>query len=180
MQQGSSGENRYLLLGKVVKAHGIRGEIKVFADSGQPENFRDYPRVFLGEAEAFPEKAYTVRQVRPQGRMVLLGLHEIDHRNAAEHLVGRSVWLHLDDLPANGRLYLHELEGKLAHSADGRVLGRVSGFLQRPGQDVMRIFAGDREYLVPVVAEFILQIDEERVVLELPPGLLEINRPERV
>ena len=109
--------------------------------------------------------------------MVLLRLEECASRDQAEQLSGMQIWLSSCDLLPVGKdeFYLYTLEGKQAMTAAGLILGKISAIVCTSGQDLLVIQDVQKEYLVPLVREFIVVIDEEKVVFDLPPGLLEIN-----
>jgi 16S rRNA processing protein RimM len=177
MSTASMDEN-FILLGKVVRAQGIRGEIKIFPYSGRPENFLSYGKIFLSLQTDEKKRPYTIEKSRVQGKMAVLKLEDIETRSTAESLIEQRVWLERDDLPLpeKDEYYLIDLEGKKAITEDGKCIGVISGMLDTAMQDILIIMDRDVEYLVPLCREFLVRYDEEQVVFNLPPGLLEINR----
>ena len=172
------GQEDLVLLGKVSKAHGIRGEIKVYPYSGHPQQFAAaYQRIWLASDEQTAPVVYGVEKARVQGQQILVKLEDCSDRTAAQLLVGRLVYVPEDDLPELGEdeFYLQELQGKEVVDTDGELLGRSSGIIDTGAQDLLVVRRDGKEYLIPIVGAFIVAIEEERVVLDLPPGLLEIN-----
>ncbi|MFZ5799525.1 MAG: 16S rRNA processing protein RimM [Desulfobulbus sp.] len=167
----------YILLGKVTRPHGIRGEIRVHPFSGQPENFLGYREIFLAPVDQEERIPYRIEQSRVQGRQVILRLAGCESRTVAELLAGREVWLRRSDLPEPGEdeFYLADLEGREAVMTDGLPLGRITAILDSPAHPILVVTGRDREYLVPVHRGIVVSIDEEQVVLSPPPGLLDIN-----
>ncbi|MCL7489640.1 MAG: ribosome maturation factor RimM [Desulfobulbaceae bacterium] len=178
MAAGGINAGEFVLLGKITKPHGIRGEVKVYPFSGQPENFLNYKNILLGMEDSEERIPYRIDKARIQGKMVLLQLRDCTTRNEAESLVGRQVWLRRSDLPApeEDEFYLLELEGKNVVTIDGQELGRVTGVLATAGHDILTVTGMRHEYLIPVEKSFIVRIDDKEVVLDVPPGLLDINR----
>ncbi|WP_339133753.1 MAG: ribosome maturation factor RimM [Candidatus Electrothrix sp. GW3-4] len=164
-------------LGKVTKAHSIRGEIKVHPFSGSPETMLQYAEIFLGSEDGVTPTTYQVKRARVQKNAVLLQLEGCSDRNAAEKLVGFQVHVHKDALPEPDpdEFYLRELEGKLLKTTEGRAVGRVIGFLVNSAQDILRVKGDGEEYLIPLIPEFLHAVHEDEVTVSLPPGLLEIN-----
>jgi 16S rRNA processing protein RimM len=166
-----------VLVGKVTKAHSIRGEIKVYPYSGDPENFLRYDQVLLiAEHDTVPV-AHSVDRARVQKNSVLLRLENCTARDDAERLVQSEVYVHEADLPEpeQDEFYLRALEGRIMKTDKGMVIGRVTGFLTNSGQDIAQVKNGAEEYLIPLAPDFLLSVDEEEVRVSLPPGLLEIN-----
>lgn len=167
----------YVLLGTILRPHGIRGEVKVRPCGGEPEHFSRYSRLFLSGDGQGEKVAYTNTQARVSGDQVILRLQECRSRNGAEALVGQLIWLAIEDLPplAEDEYYLHALLGKMVQTVDGQVLGRSERLLGGSRQDILVVRQGQQEYLVPVVRAFIRTIDATTLTLDLPEGLLEIN-----
>ena len=166
-----------VLLGKVTKPHGIQGEVKVYPYSGEPENFLQYSSILLAADEDSELVPCRIKRARVQKNSVLLMLDISSSRNDAEALVHSLVYLHEDNLPGLGQdqFYLRDLEGKQMVTEQGQVIGRVTAFLTGSGQDIARVKNGDQEYMIPMVPEFLIAIEEDEVRVSLPPGLLEIN-----
>ena len=82
-----------------------------------------------------------------------------------------------DDLPEPGpdEFYLRELEGLQMVTDTGTVIGTITGILSTGAQDIVRVEDGDREYMIPLVPEFLVAITGDEVRVALPPGLLDIN-----
>jgi len=177
MSRTGAAAGKCILLGKITRPHGIRGEVKVHPYSGQPENFLRYREILLGGEDQEERISYTVEQSRVQGRVAVLRLAGCDSREKAEALAGLEVWLRRDDLPEpdEGEYYLADLEGREAVSADGLPLGRITGIMDTAAHPILIVTGRGREYLVPVHEGIVAGFDEEQVVLRLPPGLLEIN-----
>lgn len=167
----------FVVAGVVVKAHGLRGEVKVRPFTQTPDSLTRYRQLYLGGEEAATLTPHTCELGRVSGIAVILRLAGCTDRDGAERLVGQQVWLSVADLPpaGEGEYYLHTLVGKRAETIDGQALGTVTAIICTGGQDILVIRNGTDEVLVPAVREFIRELVEERVVLDLPPGLLEIN-----
>lgn len=166
-----------VLLGKVTKPHGIRGELKVYPYSGEPENFLQYTKVLLAENEHAAPVSFTVEGARVQKNCVLVRLAGCTDRNGSEALVNWLVYVDSEDLPEPGEheFYLRDLENKQMVTTDGRLVGIIVNIINSNGQDLARVVDGKQEYLIPLVPEFLISIDKESVQVSLPPGLLDIN-----
>ncbi len=172
----SAGE--FVLLGKITKPHGIRGEVKVHPFSGKPENFLSYREFFLSSENSAERIPYKVEKARAQAKQVLMQFASCTTRTEAESLVGSQVWIRSQELPEleENEFYLLELEGKMVVTTDGLELGQVTGVLETAAHEILCIAGKHQEYLVPVEKSFIVHIGDDKVVLDLPPGLLDINR----
>lgn len=174
------GDRKNLILcGKIVKPQGIKGEIKVYPFSGNPENFAYYTRVMLSFAGDDRSKWFDVLENRSHGQSAIVRLAGIDSRNDAEAIVGSEVWVDPEEIPPleDGEFYWHELEGTEVVTSQGQKLGRVKKIFATGGHDILVVSGKGQEYLIPALDEFIVEINEESgtVVVDLPEGLLEIN-----
>ena len=176
--QQPGGKDSFVLLGTVTRAHGLRGEVKVRLLTESPVSFARYQHLYLSTAGDGEKVPHTALQARVSGQSVVLRLSGCTTREAAEQLAGSKVWLATSDLPPPGvgEFYLHTLEGKRAETIDGRQLGRVAAILSGGGQDILVIRTNEAEVLVPAVRAFIRAVEDDRVVLDPPPGLLELNQ----
>lgn len=167
----------FVLLGKVSKPHGIRGEVKIYPYSGQPENFLAYGKVFIDQNSNKELVPYAVESCRVQGKLALLKLVACSTRENAEKLVGREIWLRREDLPEldDTEYYWLDLEDKRVVTEDGRELGKVTAIFDTGAHDIITVSGNGHEYLIPVHESFVVRIDKNEIVLRLPPGLLDIN-----
>jgi len=170
-------EDRYLLLGVVVRAQGLRGEICVHPLSGKPESFGRYTAFTLVDKGGALSPELRVQSFRVQKNRVILRLDRIEDRNFAEKVVGMGVLLARSALPepAANEFYWHELYGRPVRTVSGRQLGSIRHVFSNGAQDVMVVGEGDAEYLIPVHQGMIVEQDGSELVIDPPPGLLDIN-----
>ena len=176
-QNSGPDRDRYLLIGKVAKAHGIKGELKFHPYGDDPDSIGHYREVLLQGGPAGNGRTYGVGRCRPQGKLAIVELDGVGDRDSAEALVGCEVWVSKEQLPAlaDDEFYWHEFEGLTVVTTEGRELGRVKAFLTTGAHEVMVVTGRGREYLIPARNEFIVHRDAQRLVIAPPPGLLEIN-----
>ena len=187
----ASDSEQFVLVGKITKAHGIKGELKVFAFSGDPADFGSLKNVLLrpsgrntpGQAVHYLPATATelpITSFREQGKMALLVLKGITDRTQAETLAGLEVWTREEYLPelADDEFYWHEMVGLKVLLERGQEIGTVKGLLATGGHDILVIVNKyGREYLIPAQNEFIVEVDYQAGTLTIapPPGLLEMN-----
>jgi len=168
-----------VMVGEIVKPHGIRGEVKVYSYSGQPENFKLYKSIVLQEPAGSRTAIYKVVKSRAQAKLAILQLEGVTSREAAEALQGSILWLKKADFPEldSDEYYWHQLIGLQVCTESGRELGTVAGLFATRAHDVLVVTGKGREYLIPGKEEIIKEIDEGKGRLSItpPPGLLEVN-----
>jgi len=171
--------DEYLLLGKITKAHGMRGEVKVFLYSGQPENIRSYKELFLIDRHGELSEPLSVVRSRDQGKLAIVQFASVTDRDQAEEIEGRGVLLAKSDLPEipEDEYYWHQYLGKAVVDVTGKILGRVEHIFRTGLQDVLVVkrLDVDEEILIPVTREIIVGETAGELTVDPPPGLLEIN-----
>ena len=156
-------------IGVVARAHGIRGEVRVHLHNPASRALDQAGAMFVGERE------YAIESARPVAGAYLVALAGISDRDAAAALRGRPVSVLRDDLELDdGELLLADLVGCRVELPDGRPWGVVSGLELGP-QDRLVIRDGEIERLLPVVDEFVIDVDVEarRIVVDPPQDLPE-------
>ena len=169
-----------VMIGEIVKPHGIRGEVKVYSYSERPENFKHYKKIVLQEPAGSGTEIYKVVKSREQGKLAILQLEGVASREAAEALQGSTVWLKKADFPKldSDEYYWHQLEGLLVLTESGQELGKVSKLFSTSAHDIMVVTGAGHEYMIPVNGDIIRKIDEQegKIIISPPAGLLEINK----
>ena len=169
---------RLIVIGEIVRAHGLRGELKVAPLTDHPERFHDLSECVLWDASRDERQIRRITTARAHGDSVLMTVAGCDSVDAASRLVGRLVALPLSAAlpPGPGRFYPWELEGARVLLEDGREIGRVARIEPSPAQDLWVVASDGREHLIPAVPEIVLDVDVAagRVVIRPPEGLLEL------
>ena len=166
------------MIGEIVRAHGLRGELKVAPLTDHPERFRTLSECVLWDASRDARETRRITTARPHGDSVLMTVVGCDSADAASGLVGRLVALPLTEAlpPGPGRFYPWQLEGARVVLEDGQDVGRLARIEPSPAHDLWVVANGDREHLIPAVPEIVLDVDiaAARVVIRPPDGLLDL------
>jgi len=166
-----------VVIARIGKAHGLRGEVTVQVLTGAPdERFVPGATFATDPADSGP---LVLRSARDNNGILLLGFEDTEDRSGAEAL--RGTMLLADALEEDGdedTWYERDLVGLKAVTIDGREVGEVTALESRPAQDllVLRLTDG-REARVPFVTALVPEVDVDggRVVLDPPPGLLDLD-----
>jgi 16S rRNA processing protein RimM len=167
------------VVGRIARAHGIRGQVIVNLETDFPEER------FQPGAELFIERHGVVETlrlttVRFQHERPVVGIDGVETMNDAQALAGHELRVPLErlaPLPA-GTFYRHELIGCQVEMASGETVGVVED-VEGTVTDSRLVVRGDRgEILIPLVGEICTAIDPaaKRIVVEPPDGLLDLNR----
>jgi 16S rRNA processing protein RimM len=171
-----------LVVGRVVKAHGISGEVVVDVRTDDPESrfaqgssLRGKPR---GEV---PERVYTVEAARLHGGRLLVRLAGVADRESADALRGTVFVVDSDDLPPitePDEFYDHQLEGLRVHTTSGRDVGTVAEVLHTAAGELLSVRTADgAEVLVPFVSAIVtsVSLDDGLLQIDPPDGLLDLG-----
>jgi 16S rRNA processing protein RimM len=169
--------DRYILIGKIGKPHGLRGEVRLHLFSEQPENLKNYRRIFVVSTNGELSQPLQLLSSREQGKAAIIELESISDRDAADRLKGMGVLLEKTELPdtEEDEYYYYQYVGLAVKTVDDLFLGRVERIFSNGAQDILVIRGTDQEYLIPIVKSFIVRRTDEELVISVPPGLLGIN-----
>jgi len=166
-----------VVVARIGKAHGLRGEVTVQVLTGAPDERFVPGATFVTEPpEAGP---LVLRSARDNNGILLLGFEHTQDRSGAEALRGIKLLAEvLVDDQDEEAWFERDLVGLKAVTVGGLQVGEVTALESRPAQDllVLRLTDG-REALVPFVAAIVPEVDIAggRVVLDPPPGLLNLD-----
>ena len=165
-----------LRVGYIAGSHGLHGALRVRTDNPDSTTLGALERLFVETATG--RREFKVLSVSALGgghqRVVLEG---IDDADAAQALRGGAVMVTAADLPPlkEGEFYYFQIAGAEVILTDGRRLGTIEDIMPTGGHDVWVVRDGQREVLVPVIADVVKAMDLEarRVTIEAVPGLLD-------
>ena len=178
-----SPDNNYVAIAGVVKTQGRRGELGVRLLTDVPERFEGLERIFLLSSQG-ARRGFRIQRHWPHKGLVVLQLEGIEDLTAAEAWVGAEVQLPVAErrLLAPGEYFVADLEGCAVWSGDALV-GEVRRVEEIAGAtSLFHVLAPDgNEVLVPFAAAFLRGVDvaAKRITMELPEGLLDVNRSPR-
>lgn len=168
-----------LVVGRVVKAHGITGEVVVDVRTDDPDA-RFAPGTSLrGRAKGGEEHEYTIESVREHGGRLLVRLDGVADRNAADALRGTLFVVDSQELPPiddPDEYYDHQLEGLQVRTVAGDAVGTVAEVLHTAAGELLAVRGAEREVLVPFVGAIVTSVSlaDRLIEIDPPEGLLEL------
>lgn len=168
----------FFLAGKIVGAHGVKGNIKVHSFAESLSVFEQGSSILAVNARGI-EKTLKIKWVKPHGRIALFAIVGIENRHLAETFIGSELFVKKDRLPklADGAYYWFDLIGLDVFTHDENYVGIVESIIPTGSNDVYVVrnaqIDGDNERLIPAIESVVLTIDldQKRMVVELPEGL---------
>ena len=166
----------YLVLGRAVKAWGLKGEVKV-----QPS--ADSIAIAVGSASVYLRGAggdlaeYVVERVRPAGSAWIVQFQGVGTIEQAERLVDRELLIPRSAAPTlpEGTYYHADLIGLKVVTEEGRELGRIVEILETGANDVYVVHGEGSEWLLPAIREVVRRVDlaGEIMLVRLLKGMIE-------
>jgi len=162
----SESEPAFLVLGKLRRAHGVKGEIPLEIHSELLDLLVPGCLVYVGKDHA----PLTIEATRWKNDLLLLKFKEISDRTDASELTNKRLYVSAEQLPVltDGDYYLHELIGLEVYEQEGRYLGTLMEILETGANDVYVVQndAGE-ETLIPATEHTILEVDlnQEKMIV---------------
>ncbi|HZD73138.1 MAG TPA: ribosome maturation factor RimM [Actinomycetota bacterium] len=171
-----------LVVGRVLRPHGVRGEVLVEVLSDAPERFSPGEAVAAGDPESGgPLRPLEVAGARiHQGRM-LVRFAGVSDRDEAQRLRGNLLSVPMEAARELGEdeFWRHQLVGLSVVDPEGNHRGEVADVLPGAAHDLFQVRRPDGvEVLVPAVAALVrVELEAGRIVVQDIPGLLDPDGP---
>lgn len=166
----------HLAVGRIGRAHGIRGEVSVDVLTDFPERFSPGAALYIGSEHDDAPEPSTILSVRPHQDRLLVHFDIAPDRTAAEALTGLFILIPAADAHAldPDSFYIHELIGLAVQTDAGEALGEVAELIETGSADVLVVRGPAGTVLIPMIGDVIQSIDPPagRIVITPLPGLL--------
>ncbi|MBW1976050.1 MAG: 16S rRNA processing protein RimM [Deltaproteobacteria bacterium] len=160
-------------VGKIVRAHGIKGSVKVLPYGESLEYARKGDVIYEGSQFL----AYTIRSVQRHKRCWIITFEEIRDRSSAEELVGSELYIPEDSLPETDEdeYYYYQLIGLRVETTQGKFLGILRNIIETGANDVYVVIKDKHEILIPAINDVIKSVDLELgiMIVDPPEGLVD-------
>lgn len=150
--------------GKVTRVHGTKGEIRVYPFSSGFHNFDILSKIYIEKKNSSHKTEYIVEGKRLHKSHILLKLENLDNPEAAEELIGCSVYLDRNSLTRTDEdeYYWFELVGMNVVTTEGELVGKVDDLMETSAHGILIIHKENEEYLVPLNDKFVTKIDTSK------------------
>ena len=170
-----------LVVGRVVKAHGVTGEVVVEIRTDDPDSRFAAGSSLRGRpSRGGAESRYVIESVRDHGGRLLVRLEGVADRSAADSLRGTVFLVDSQDLPPiedPDEFYDHQLEGLRVVTTTGIVVGSVAEVLHTAAGELLSVRTDGGEVLVPFVSAIVTSVSlaDQTIEIDPPDGLLELG-----
>ncbi len=153
--------NEFITVGQIVRAVGIRGEIKVKPITDNPERFKKLKIVYI------KFRPYRMENCRMDGEFVYLKLAGVSDRNEAEKL--KDLFIEIDRVNAvpleEGSYFIADITGCKLYTDDGDEKGKIVDVSQYGAADVFTVTDGKKTLRFPFLKKMIVKVDVESGVV---------------
>lgn len=165
-------------VGVIANTHGIRGEVKVFPTTEDPNRFKKLKEVLLDTGkEKLPLEISSVRFFK---NLVIVKFKGIDNINDIEKYKGKDLYVIRENaIPLKeDEYYLADILGADVYTEDGKEFGRLKDILETGANLVYVVMHEGKEVLLPVIPDCVkeISVEEKKVVIHLMKGLLEEDK----
>ncbi len=166
----------YFYLGKVVKVHGYEGKVSIYLDTDEPQEYIDIEMIYLNiTGNLVP---YFITDLSLLNNKAVVSFMDIEDIDKAASLVNKELYLPISLLPelTGNKFYYHEVKNMLVIDESHGELGPISAVLEYPNQAVLQVFVDNKEVLIPISNEIILDVDRIKNTMKIaaPEGLLDV------
>lgn len=166
-------KKEFLEIGKFVGTHGVRGMVRIQPWSDNGDFLTQFKNFYLENGKT----KIKMSKVTPHGNVVIAQIDGVDSIEGAEKLRNQVLYIKRDDakLP-EGRYFVSEIIGSQVFDADTlELLGVLSDVSPTGANDVWHIKSGDKEYLLPAIADVIVSVDiyNDKVMIRPLKGIFD-------
>lgn len=165
----------YIKVGRIINTHGIRGELKVFPLTDNLDRFDDLKIVYIGNNKEKVE----IEQVKYHKGLAIIKLKEFHNINQVLKFKDDFLYIDVEDkveLPED-HYFIFDIVDCNVYDTEGRKIGVVTDVLQYTSNDVyvVKDKEKNKEYLIPAVKEFVVDIDVEnkKIIIDPIEGMIE-------
>ena len=165
----------YIKVGKITNTHGIKGEVKVFPLTDNIERFDDLKKVYLGDNKLEVE----IENVKYHKGLVIIKFKEFNNINDVLEFKDQFIYIDEKDkveLPKD-HYFIFDLVGCTVYNTKEEKIGIVTDVLQYAANDVyvVKDEEKNKNYLIPAVKEFIIEVDinNKKIIIDPIEGMIE-------
>ncbi|MGY6648241.1 ribosome maturation factor RimM [Wenyingzhuangia sp. IMCC45574] len=164
-------------LGKIVRKYSFKGEVVIKLDTDDPSHYQNLESVFVEYGKDLIPFFITERLLQ-KGNQLRVRFETVDTEQDADAIMNSGIYLPLEFLPKlkGNQFYFHEIIDFTVEDVNFGTVGVLKGVNDNTAQPLFEILNNEVEILIPMVDDFIKEVDRKnkKLVLETPPGLIEM------
>ncbi|MFZ5975904.1 MAG: ribosome maturation factor RimM [Bacillota bacterium] len=163
---------QFLVIGQVLRPHGVKGDVKVRVLSDVKDRFRGLRHIYMKLNDVY-ERRHIV-SVLGEGDQTIVRLEGVSSRDAAEALRAQYIYVNREDaIPLQKDSYfICDLIGCAVADTEGDELGTLTDIMQSGAADVYVVQKDGRELLFPALKRLLVKVDIENRRIVVDAGVL--------
>ena len=155
----------FIVIGKIINTHGIRGWVSIQSYSYPKENIKNYD-TFLSVDESV--KKIEIMNLKAMPKKIIISIKNYVSISQAETIVGRDIYIDKHDVPIldNNEHYWKDLEGLDVVTSKNRYLGKVDFIFNNGANDVLALKDNDIHNYIALVKEYVNIVPHERIIVK--------------
>ena len=163
-------------MGKIIKPHGILGEVKVKLFNSKSKTLKVGQTIWILDSMN-KSSSYIIERLSLLSEKSKIKFRDIDDRNAAELIRNSILSVSRNDFPELGidEFYLIDLIGYSVLDQNGVNIGIISDIMENPANEIIVITNNNKEYLIPFINEFVKFFDhlKKEIMINVIDGLID-------
>jgi 16S rRNA processing protein RimM len=164
-------------LGKIAKKFSFKGEVLIFLDTDEPEMYQNLESVFVLMGRNLVPFFIDNASIH-KDKFLRVKFEDVTSEEEADQILGSEVYLPLSMLPKldGKQFYYHEIIGYKVIDQRLGDIGTIHSIIENTAQPLFEIFKGEKQILVPLIDDFILELNrsEKEIILNTPVGLVDL------
>lgn len=164
-------------LGKIAKKFSFKGEVLVYLDTDEPEDYEDLESVFVdfhkNLVPFFIENA-----ALHKNNFLRVKFEEVDSEADADEIIGRDIYLPLSMLPPleGNKFYYHEVISFTIIDQNIGEVGKITAINDTTAQPLFEVEQDGRDFFIPMIDQFIIEVDRKnkKIIMNLPEGITQM------
>ena len=164
-------------LGKIAKKFSFKGEVLIYLDTDEPEEYQNMESVFV-EINKNLVPYFIESSSIHKNDFLRVQFEDVKNEDEADYLLGSEVYLPLALLPKleGNKFYYHEVIGFEIEDKTLGVFGKIVSINDTAAQPLFEVLNGNVEMLIPMIDQFLVKIDRDNkiILMDLPDGLIQM------
>ena len=169
-------KDKCFYVGKIVKTHGLKGEITLRIDNEQFDDIEELNYFLLDMNDQLIP--FFIEDIAYYSNKAFVLFQDLKTMEAASQLVGKSAYLPLELLPekTGNDFYSYEVVDYLVVDEEKGELGKVNEIIEYPTQSIIQVLKEGKEILIPIHDDIIKDVnrDERKIYIKAPNGLIDM------
>lgn len=169
-------KDKCFYVGKIVKTHGLKGEITLRIDNEQFDDIEELNYFLLNMNDQLIP--FFIEDIAYHSNKAFVLFQDLKTMEAASQLVGKSAYLPLELLPekTGNDFYSYEVVDYLVVDEEKGELGKVNEIIEYPTQSIIQVLKEGKEILIPIHDDIIKDVnrDERKIYIKAPNGLIDM------